>query len=120
MLSANLRIGALLAGAIFVSSFTYALVASLHKPASPAHIRSIISENAQSSCVKSLHNDPRVSRLKDSAIGNYCSCATAKAVAQYTDAELIERDQQGPKFSYDDKARFTEAAEQCFDLLAQK
>jgi hypothetical protein len=120
MLSYNLRIGLLLGGTIFTTTFISGLVTTLHKPADPAQLRNIISTSATSSCVKSMHNDPRVSQLKEATIGNYCSCATTKAVAQYTDVELLERDRKGPSFSYEDKARFTEAAEQCFDLLAQK
>jgi hypothetical protein len=120
MLSSNLRACLFAGAAIFVGSFTYGLVTSLHKPADPAHIRSIISTSAQTGCVKTLHNDPRVSKLKDSTINSYCSCAIDKAVAQYTDAELLERDRQGPKMSPEDTARFTEASKQCFDVLAQK
>jgi hypothetical protein len=120
MLSSNLRFVLFTGAAIFVGSFTYGLVTTVHKPADPAHIRNLISTGAQAGCVKSLRNDPRVGKLKDSTIGNYCSCATTRAVAQYTDAELLERDRQGPKLSPVDTARFTEASKQCFDLLAQK
>ncbi len=120
MAFSNLRTVLLLGGAIFLCSFLYGLVTSLHKPADPAHIRSIMSTSAQSGCARGLRKNPRVSNLKESTIGSYCSCATNKALAQYTDAELIERDKQGPKLTPEDTARFSEASKQCFDLLAQK
>ncbi|WP_263382985.1 hypothetical protein [Granulicella arctica] len=118
----NLRNILFCVAVLFLGTIALGVVVTLHKPASnPAHIRQLITKGAASSCAKRLHDDPNGSKLSDSTIDNYCSCAITKAMSKYTDAELIARDKgTSVAVNDEDKARFTEGANACVQTLAQK